>query len=343
MDNNYLIEIFKLTNDEVYVKAARQIIEFITEIYRNIEPSHFSGTIVVFHNISEKIGLDDESKEKFYDKAILNNSYISLIFEIDGSDESPSIWTNIDSNKIDDLLSMEDQFIAYVYSNKKEKFIVNKQEVLIKNGYSCPSIFSLHYHELNEALQDYKNERIRNVSCEHFKNAWDNNKWIYFKNKPEEIMQLSLSEFLKSRIRGINTTREYPLGASKPVDIRVYWREANRAALIEVKWLGQSLKEDKTLGTSYSNSRAKDGVKQIKEYIDLEKRDTPVIITKGFLIVIDGRRRNINSSIVNSISHEDGFYYSCQELTIEESLHYWKTHPNIEKPIRMFVEPICEI
>lgn len=157
-------------------------------------------------------------------------------------------------------------------------------------------------------------------------------------------MQLALKEFLEDRIRGIKTTvREYNLGASKPVDIRVFWSEANRAALIEVKWLGQSLNESGQLGTSYANGRANEGMRQVKEYIDLERGDTPTIITKGYLIVIDGRRRNISNSKVQTVSRQDGMHFSSNELNIKNDLKYWTTHPNIEQPIRMFVEPICEI
>ncbi|MCP4176392.1 MAG: hypothetical protein GY756_01340, partial [bacterium] len=152
----------------------------------------------------------------------------------------------------------------------------------------------------------------------------------------------SIKEYLGSRIRGVKIVREYNLGASKPVDVRVYWREANRAALIELKWMGQSLKKNGDLGLKYSNSKSNDGMKQIKEYIDLERGDTPSIITKGYLVVIDGRRKNISTNKVNSISRENGYYYANKDLKINSDKKYWETHPNITKVRRMFVEPICE-
>jgi len=152
-----------------------------------------------------------------------------------------------------------------------------------------------------------------------------------------------LKEFLQSRIRGVNVVREYTLGASKPVDVRVFWREANRAALIELKWLGQSLKGDGSIGTPYSNGRANDGMSQIKEYIDLDSSDSPEIITKGYLAVIDARRRNISSIKVSTVSRNDGLYYQNNNLSIDEDKQYWTSFPNIEEPIRMFSEPICEV
>jgi len=339
---NYLVEIFQITKDIKYVNKTRDIVTFVKDVYRNIEPSHFDGQLIVFYNFSLNINFNPDTREEFYDKGILGNNQNNIVFQL-REEALPYYWSDIDEDDIKYLLSASKNFIAYVYKDKKESFIVNGKRINIPNSYSCPSIFALQYHYLNESLLDYKNERVKNVSCEHFKKCWDDEKWIYLKNKPEGCMQISLSEFLKSRIRGVNINREFNLGASKPVDIRVFWREANRAALIELKWLGHSLKDDGTLGTSYSNIRANDGMGQIKEYIDLNNRDNPTTITKGYLVVIDARRRNISKNKVSTISREDGFYYKNKELEIDINKQYWKSYPNIEKPIRMFVEPICEM
>lgn len=341
---NYIIEIFQHTENAEYVKIAKEIIEFVKEIYRSIEPSHYNGKIIVFKDLKDSVLFEEDLQEKFYDKGILDHSFSSLIFQLKNEDTLPLIWKNVSDKSISELLDASSDFIAYVYENNEEHFIVNHQKIQIKNKFSCPSIFALQYHYLNEALLYYKNERVKTVSCEHFKKCLADKKWIYFKNKPEKCMQISLNEFLINRIRGIKIAiREYNLGASKPVDVRVYWREANRAALIELKWLGQSLNDSGEIGTSYSNGRANDGMRQIKEYIDLECGDTPSIITKGYLVVVDGRRRNISDNKVSSLSRDDGMHYAGEELNIKEELKYWETFPNIEEPIRMFVEPICEM
>ncbi|NPA44191.1 MAG: hypothetical protein GXO49_01520 [Chlorobi bacterium] len=341
---HYLLDIFQHTKKAIYVEKAKKIIELVKEIYRHIEPSHFNGRIVVFFDIEGSINFLDDEKEALYDKTILNNSYSNIVFQLQNDEkELPLYWTNTNERDIDTLLATEKNFIAYVFDEKKEFFIVNNHQIEISNNFTCPSIFALQYHYLHEALQDYKTERIKNVSCEHFKKCWNEEKWIYLKNKPEDCMQKSLSEYLKNRVRGINVNREYNLGASKPVDLRVFWREANRAALIEMKWLGQSLKENGEIGTSYSNNRANEGMAQIKKYIDINNADNPITITKGYLVVIDGRRKGISRRKVNSISRSDGFYYRNKELNINDDKKYWETYPNIEKPIRMFVEPICDM
>ena len=341
----YLMDIVKQTGQDggKYLSATKSIVKFVKDLYRNIEPSHYNGQIVVFIDFYEGRSLLDESiGSGFYDPSVLGNEYESLIFNLTDDETSlPIIWTNTETNE---LLSTDNDFIAYVYNgpDKNEYFSVNGNVINIQNRFSCPSIYALQYHYLQEALLDYKNNKVRHTSCELLKQCWFDDKRIYLKNKPEECMQISLKEFLSSRIRGVNVVREYNLNASKPVDIRVFWKEANRAALIEIKWMGQSVTEDGTIGTSYSNRRANDGMSQIKEYIDYDDSDSPDIITKGYLVVIDCRRRNISSEIKHSINREDGLYYENKDLDIQDDKKYWKTYPNIEKPFRMFAEPICE-
>ncbi len=341
---NYILEIYKKTNNPKYIEATKEIVEFIKDIFRSIEPSHYNGKLVVFRDFSNNIAFFSDNKENFYDRGILSNNYKNLIFKINNKeDEFPVFWNNKEEKYINNLLETSTNFLAYVFEDKQEYFIVNKQKINIINKFRCPSIFALQYHYLEEALNDYKNERVKNVSCELLKKCWNEEKYIYFNNKPEACLQVSLSEYLKSNLRGVNVNREFNLGASKPVDVRVFWKEANRAALIELKWFGQSLNEKGRIGTSYSNSRANVGMQQIKGYIDLDNSDNPTVITKGYLVVIDGRRRSVKSEKISKISKENGMYYANKELEIDSDKQYWKSFPNIDKPIRMFVEPICEI
>ncbi len=153
-------------------------------------------------------------------------------------------------------------------------------------------------------------------------------------------MQLSLKEYLSSSLRGVDVVREYTLGATKPVDVRVYWKEANRAALIELKWLGQSKKLNGELSTAYANGRGNDGLVQLKEYMDLANQDAPTCITKGYLIIIDGRRRGVSSN-PETINVEDGMHYSDKEIEFDSDKKFYESMPSFEKPIRMFVAPIC--
>lgn len=340
--DNHVLRIFELTKRKEYIDAVYKISSFVREIYRTIEPSHFEGQLIIFKDLGGGVTFDKSLREHFYDKGILTHEHDSLIFQLHESSDTdlPSIWVNADDEEINKLLSINENFIAYVFEGEKEYFLVNTEKVDIPNGYSCPSIFALQYHQLNEALLDYKNEKVRTSNCEFLKNCWHDEKRIYFKNKPENCMQISLKQFLGSRIRGVTIDREFTLGSSKPVDVRVSWREANRDALIEVKWLGKSIKNG-NLSTAYANGRANDGMEQIKGYIDLGRSDTPTIITKGYLVIIDGRRKRIASQLVKEVSRKNGMHYAGKDVIVKDENRYWETYSNIERPYRMFVEPVC--
>ena len=340
--NNYMLDIFEKTKNIKYTNAAYEIVQCISQVYRAIEPSHFGGKIIIYKSFSDNLMLDESESERLYDYRILANNYNSIVIELKDSDDLPITWKNLDEEFTRSLLETSLDFIAYVFDSQKEFFVVNSQKIKIRNTYDCPSIFALQYHELNEALLFYRNDLVKNVSCSLLKNCWYDDNYIYLKSGPEDCMQESLRSCLRARLRGANIiVREYNLGGRKPVDIRVFWNEANRDALLELKWLGQSVKGKDELTTQYTNGRANDGMKQIKEYVDLANGDSPSVITKGYLIIIDARRKGTASAIKTEISRSDGMHFSNTELDIKEKYKFWIKNPEIEKPRRMFVEPIC--
>lgn len=342
---NYLLEIFGITKDKWYINKAREIIEFVRTIYRTIEPSHYFGRIIIYCKGNDEELLSSNFGKDYYDSGMLTHEFSSIVFQLQTNDRLPKVWTNISDADLDGITSHDDNIIVYQYDGNRqvELFFVNGVPVSVQNPYSCPSIFALQYHDLNEALLNYHSKRIRTVSCELMKNCYADKDYIYLKNSPEDCMQVSLSEFLKGHLRGVDVNREFNLGASKPVDVRVYWKEANRSALIEVKWLGQSLNPDGTLGTKHSNGRVNDGMKQIKEYMDLSRGDNPDIITKAYLVVLDSRRRGIQQQVKKSITREEGFYYASEDLTVKSELKFWESFPDISRFFRMFVEPKCTL
>ncbi len=333
----YPLQIFQaFENNPLIPKLIPKLTKTIQEIYRYIEPSHFDGNLIVYILVEGTNILNEDDATKVYDKNILiNNASDTLVLQLTDKDRL-LMWKNVDVTDI----FQNNNALFYRFTNKSDHFYANGTQINVTNTFSCPSIFALQYHYLQEALDKYKNEKIRYSSCEHFRGCWHDENRIFFKNGPEDTMQKSLKEFLNSSLRGVDVIREYTLGASKPVDIRVYWKEANRAALIELKWLGKSKRSDGELSTEYSNSRAIDGIDQLKEYLDLDSQDTPTCITKVYLAVVDGRRRNTNRD-TTTIDSVNGLYYKDKELEIDDTKKYFNTIINYEKPIRMFVEPIC--
>ena len=223
------------------------------------------------------------------------------------------------------------------YENSEEYFYVNRQRIEIPRSFECSSIYASHYSDLNEALKRYANEKILTSNCSIFKESWLDRNRIFFKPAPEEQMQTSLKEFLSSALRGVKIIREHNLNASKPVDIMVEWTEANKSALIELKWLGKSKRGNNL--TTYTDNRADEGSRQLKEYLDMDNTDTPNKISKAYLVVIDGRRKGTNKN-TTTINSENGFFYENQEINFSDEHKYFERLKNFARPIRMFAKPI---
>lgn len=338
---NYPLQIFGAFNGIIDAPTASnftfKITSFIQDVYRSLEPSHFKGQLIIYLSLDSSILLDQKNAIKLFDRNILiNNTANVLVLQYFLNEQLPLVWQDVDTTS---LIESENALL-YFYKDNNEYFIANRVKIDIINRFDCSSIYALQYHYLREALLKYKQEKIRYSTCSIFQTCWFDPTRIYFKQQPEEIMQKSLREFLDSALRGVDVVREYNLGASKPVDVRVYWKEANRAALIELKWLGQSKNPQGVLTTSYSNGRGNDGLDQIKEYMDLENQDTPTCITKGYLVIIDGRRRGV---AVNPITIDtiNGLHYSGREISFAAEKNFFGTMIGFEEPIRMFAEPIC--
>jgi hypothetical protein len=256
------------------------------------------------------------------------------IIIIESYKEQLYLWNNInDSSFLNDANT-----IFYCYENNAEYFYVNQQKIDIPHYFDCSSIYALHYFYLNSTLTQYKTEKILTSNCSIFKECWLDTNRIFFKSAPEKQMQKSLKEFLSNALRGIEIVPEHTLNASNQVDIRVKWREANKSALIELKWLGKSKKENGNI-IAYTDSRADEGAKQLKEYLDMDNTDTPHIISKAYLVVIDGRRKGTNENTI-TINSENGLFYENQEINFSDEHKYFERLKNFAKPIRMFAKPI---
>jgi len=191
---------------------------------------------------------------------------------------------------------------------------------------------------MNEALSYYALHVAKFVDCAFLKDAWFDTGRILHTNKPEAAMRDSLLHFLKVRLRDsrhVVVMPEQNVNATNPVDIRVTWMSSNHMALIEVKWLGDSINAVGTgpSSTKFRDSRAIEGYVQLLEYLKAQDQTTPHQVARGYLAVFDGRRGGIgftNGAPTASRPHEyrsADIDYSAQE-----------THPRMAPPTRMYVE-----
>lgn len=347
LSKHYTIEVMRaFGNIDPASKAIEIIATSLQEIYRYFEPNYFKGKFLVCKNFQDDLCYEDGTL--LYDKNILLSKINGLIIiQVFDNSSKMMLWEDHDPKK---LLEQKNTLI-YQFCNNQESFFANGIEIDI-TLYGKGSRFSTQFINLNYALQDYSQTKILRSSCNHFSQSWKDSNRLFFRgggrgsNIPEKFMQMSLYEYLKTVFRGITMepAREGNLFGNsdnpKPVDIKISWREANRIALIEVKFIGTVKKDADGNIYRHDDSRANEGISQLKGYHDKALSDYPTTIIKSYLVVIDGRRNNLTADMAN-INLEDGMYYKDVDIVIDEDKKYHETIIGFERPIRMFVEPIC--
>lgn len=330
-------------------KALEVVAKSLNEIYRYFEPSFFKGEFFVCKNLYDQPCFDESKGTLLYDKNMLLNSTDGLlIIQVFNDSSKMVLW----EKQNPDELFKQSKTLTYYFKNNKEYFFANGSKIDI-TIYDKGSRFATQFNDLVEALHQYSKSKILKSSCKHFSYSWADANRLFFKgggsgsNIPEKFMQISLHEFLSTFFaRGISmeSSREYnavgDFSKPKPVDINIQWREANRTALIEIKFVGTVKKEADGETYTHGDPRANKGITQLKEYHDTVSSDAPTTILKSYLVVIDGRRNKLTSD-KTTINTADGMYYKYIDIVINDDNKFYESILGFEKPIRMFAEPIC--
>ena len=346
ISNTFPNNIWKEYNySEEIISAIEKIGKSLTELFNFIEPGLFDKKIIVVKNLSDtSIFPVANNINLTMNKAFLFNYNKEIMIQL-FDDGNILLWEDVDSSKIFDC----PENIIYLFEANKEK-IIAKNKIFDITVRSFGSRYSEEFDELELQLRNYHLHKIKNSSCPIFSESWASDRRIFFKgggkNIPEEYMQKSLHNFIKDlsifkgNIGQFEPTREQNVNAQKPVDIIVHWEKSNRMAIIEIKWLGKSV-HNGGFKSIHTNSRANDGFKQLKEYFDLAKSDYPHKLIKCYLVIIDARRWQTNEQ-TTTISFKNGMYYENTEIELNNDRKYHMTYKNIQAPIRMFAEPICD-
>jgi hypothetical protein len=194
------------------------------------------------------------------------------------------------------------------------------------------------FSSLDHALDIYETKVARKTSCIILNQAWDSEWRTCYGNKPEVAMRQSLYQFLNGYLQDAEVRPEQHVDESHPVDIKVSWLFSIQRVIIEIKWLGDS-RENGKITTPYRDARAREGARQLADYLDKSETWGANVKTRGYLVVFDGRRRKVKDDTVK-LSCVDGLYYRDQE--IQYSPDYAETRTDYAKPRRFFMEPICD-
>ena len=240
-------------------------------------------------------------------------------------------------------LDCDENAICYVFDADGERFrIAGKDHDVPRLLPALPSQYAASsFLDLAACIDHYGRTMIRRSRCRVFNDVWRDSKRLMFKPKPESTMRRSLQQYLTGALRGFDSIEVRPeqnMDETHPVDLKITFMGSLKQAILEIKWLGKG--ETKTGNElNYTPSRANDGAKQLKNYLEDNKDSITGIESRGTLIVFDGRRRNV-SLTKTSVTYPDGLHYELRDITYDPEFH--GLVPGFEKPFRLFAEPVCD-
>jgi hypothetical protein len=305
----------------------RKILQGIHSVYDYVEPETITDSLVIFCSLQDDDDIPAhladaqhftyaEHLAQEYDAATRTGTAVIQIL----SNDEYRLWKNV----IIDLNDLCSSAIVYVYRRRQDYFLIQGEEKPIVNpSRAHASVFAIPtFRELRDALENYKRRMIRTSQCQIFSQAWgggESSDRLFFINRPEATMRKSLWQYLTS-VLGAEVRPEQIVDESHPCDIKVTWMQTNRIALIEIKWLGKSIDNNGNITQNFSESRARDGARQLADYLDANRTQAPTHQTRGYLVIIDGRRWRLThaSTFVNS---RNGFWYRDKEITFNPEYH----------------------
>jgi hypothetical protein len=314
--------------------ALRVVLEFLGRFFERIEPDLLKAPLIVLHPIS---GFNEASLPTNPSLAQDIPSLAPLVrgqFVIRIRERGFECWTD----RLIDLSVVSKKAVVYCFDRGVERFVVDGADHRVPAvDTTQASIFARPtFGSLREALERYRH-RVRTSSCLLFNASWEDANRLCFRSGAETEIRRSLHQYLATVLRDADVRPEQNVDESHPVDIKVTWMFTTRLALIEIKWLGKSRNAGR-ITANYGDARAKSGAKQLADYLDANRSHAPEHLTRGYLVVLDGRRRRLNAEST-TVTREDGHHYECLEIAFDPEYH--KVRDDFEEPIRLFCEPIC--
>jgi len=244
-----------------------------------------------------------------------------------------------------DIKGAASDALVYRYDNGVDRILakhyddyVQKVSPILSSNFANATLSSL-----EEAFSRYS-EFALETRCRILASIWEggvDGPRLVLVNRPESIMRDSLIQALQLVLRDANARPEHNTDETKPVDIRVEWFASGAAALIEVKWLGRSTARPRKTTTEitytdFGPPRAQEGADQLADYLDREVRHTASTATRGYLVVFDARRRNVQGED-DPLNQADAMYFASDVLTYNPD--YAKLRDDFAPPLRFFLNP----
>lgn len=336
---------------EAGAKSLRTTLLTVRRLYEHVPPEKVIGTLVVVCPVSdsttfEEIATPEETEDGRTATVVTKLEHLATKFEPGGSAMvsvveilRSGLFRFFSDVTVPDCRTLSEDSIVYVFDGSGERFymagevreVVNPAPGVLASVYAIPT-----FRALEDALEDYRLSFVRYCGCHILATVWECDTRLVFKNRPETTMRQSLAQFLRIALRGGATVgEEQNVDESHPVDIRVTWHLGTRVALLEIKWMGDSRTLTGEL-LSYRDARAKEGARQLAEYLEAQAALTPTHYRTGYLVVMDGRRRGVRRD-AEALTLANAMYYANRPVVYDPPYH--KQQTDFARPIRMYIEP----
>lgn len=323
-------------------KQARFLFKFLKQFYSKFSIDMISQRfcVILFDSDLDSMGLDKTNAVNCTIGRVHEIIKFPAIVQLK-SNSSVLVWNNynieLDAKK-------EPNAIIYEYNEYEESITVGEGKVLApKSCASSKSIFALPtYLDLESALDHYYRDNAKYSVCNIIQRAWYDDRRLRWKAGPEHLLRDSLLQYLRASLRtAADILKEQNVSEDNPIDIKVIWQNTTERALIEIKWLGVSFKENGEKTANYSTFRIKTGSKQLIDYIDEAYEQTPTAHFKGYLVIFDGRRRMVDTD-ERLIKHnkEHSIYYRDKDDSKYINSKFTEKNCIFK---RFFMEPILEV
>ena len=331
--------------------AIKVLLNAVKLIYQKCPPERLLGTLTVVVGLNatplapaiSPLGLVATHRD--YDEVgrflvgVTTGNHSVVEIASDGTFRSMTSSTDFD------LKSLANHSIVYRFDPSAERILAKGFEdfvpaisPILLSAFAVPTL-----HSLEDALQ-YYDRYIRETKCRLLKNVWVggvDGPRLWLVNKPEAMMRDSLTQALELLLRDVTVKPEQNTDESRPVDIRISWFGSSAVALIEIKWLGRSVRAPRkpTPGehhTDYGSPRAQEGADQLSDYMDREVRHSAAISATGYLVVFDARRSAIKGAN-DPLSAKDATAFEHDELSFDPDP--FASRSDMAPPVRFFLAP----
>lgn len=298
------------------VEPLRTLMIFIKEFYSTFPPEQIEGNFLILYcnsrdeypSLNTLHSLDQRNGQLHQ---MIRFPAVILLFE----DKNYKLLNNLSPN-IPQIFN--DNTLAYQLNQSEQIWIGNQRFELETSAARSRSLFSLPtFWDLEAALNAYYHSEAKECACTLINSAWNDQQRIHWRNGPEHLLRDSLWRYLRTTFRGALVNREQNVTDNNPVDIKVIWQYSNAIGLIEIKWLGVSINEQRSITNNHTNSRAQNGATQLRDYINRANIENPEAHHKGFLVVYDGRRRCARN-LTHTVTTEEAWHYRYIELSFQD-------------------------